>query len=1278
MRCPDCQYENKAGRKFCSQCGAKLGWKCPACGFDNDPEDRFCGGCGVEATRQVAPATEARPPQIPAYAGIAPPKLEEMHAHLQRFIPRSLAERMHTAGREMEGETRLVTALFADISGFTPASEQLSPEGLTDLVNECFKVIVDTICRYEGSVNRFIGDCVLAFFGAPIAHENDPERAIRAALEMREEVTKLGRSISVGINTGMMYIGPVGTDLHMEYTAEGYQINLARRLQESASAGQIVVGEATHKFTQRGFVFDELPPLSLRGISQSVQAYRVLRALERPEKLRGIEGLQAKLIGREREFAALIDAAEVLINEGRGQIATVVGEAGIGKSRLVRELRACLERRKMQDTRHETSDIRHETGEGRSEVSSLKSQVSSPESVLWLEGRCISIGQSVSFWPFIDMMRTYLGISGEDSEKQVADRLVQQMNDLFGQQAEGIIPYVGQMLSIKLPEQYQERIRYAAPEQIRHQTLLRMRDVFLALARRRPLILILEDMHWADDLSLDLLWVLMDELVAAPIMLVCIHRPERNHGSWQIDGVASSKHLERYTRISLRPLTLQQSQQMVESLLAVEDLPSETKSAILDKTEGNPFFVEEVIRWMMEQGVIFQEDGRWKAKATIRELAVPDTIQSVILARIDRLHEEVKYVLQRASVIGRVFQRRLLSYISSQGEALEEHLSELEDSELVYKEKIVPELEYAFKHALTQETTYQGLLLRQRSAFHERVGEGIETLYQEQIEEYYEQLAYHYSRSDNKGKAMEYLFKAGQKAVGRYANQEALVYFQSALDLAQSDDEHNRILKHRAELLSGLYRGKEAASDYERLLNNAKDSGDRKDEIESMLGLAAAYYSIGLNEPDFASKSLELYKQAYTLARELDDKACIVHALVPTVDFMDFWFEYEDEAISNAKEALALSQEIGDEGLIIDSMMAVFYGLAKIYENAWFKKSPSSMPKHEGDMRADGLIQTDVEDQAEELLKRIEARHDLLKLKEHYFSLIWLHFCRGNFERCIECCDAGIYLAADLGVLPVIYPSAKALALTQLGRYDAAWASLQEEIVGDEYRMGIAMKQMSTGMYFLELMAYEKASVIFEDVTEQAGSLNRPWLRSWAQAQFAKAIIRAGQFDQAQIDRITQELACMGAALPVELMGEIALCLGKLDEALQQTEIALSQAREIGLRPKCVSALELRSRVLLQLNKPKDVLAHADAGVRMAQEMSCVPMIWRLRASKAQALEMLGETDAATQEYEAAAAIIRQLADSIPDAEVKQIFMSNPLVSPIIRAADGRARKEME
>jgi len=864
------------------------------------------------------------------------------------------------------------------------------------------------------------------------------------------------------------------------------------------------------------------------------------------------------------------------------------------------------------------------------------------DDVLWLEGRCISIGQTVSFWPFIDIMREYLGISGEDSEKQITDKLIGSMQDLFGKEADNIIPYVGHMLSVKLSEKYQEFIRYAAPEQIRHQTLLRVRDVFVALARRKPLILVLEDLHWADDLSLDLLWILMDELIAAPMVILCVHRPEQEHRSWQIDTFASSKHIELYTRIWLRPLTAEQSHEMVRSLLDIDNLPADVENSILHKAEGNPFFVEEVVRWMMEHDFIFRENDRWKAKPEVSELVVPDTVQSLILSRIDRLQDEVKYILQCASVIGRVFQHRLLDYISHQGEELEQNISQLESNQLVYKEKIIPELEYAFKHALTQETTYHGLLTRQRNAFHELVGQGIEKLYQEQLEEYYEQLAYHYSKSSNREKALDYLIRAGQKASGRYANDDALRYYHDALDLVETVEEQDRVLELRGKLYLSLYRGKEAVSDYQTLLDHAQETGDLKAEFEATLGLASGYYSVAFDDAESIPTTQNLYQQAYDLACELGDKSVIARALNPTVHLMDFSPEYREQATANVEEALKLSQEILNEDIIIDSRISRI----RVYQNR-------------GDTAEEG----------EELVKLLKARNDMIKLKELYFQLTIVNINLGNFYRVVECSELAIQLAKELGVLSIQYSTRKAFAFLKLGFYDEAWKALQQEIMDEEHKQGRAFGELGIGAYFLELMAYDRAIEILRDVIQQGKAIGRKWICGWAGDELIRAYTRAGQCEGANLDDIIHRIADKLMRIPADVMAEVALSAGRLDEAMEHVNRACLKAKELTQYTNYVSHGELKVRILLEMNKVKEALNLIDELLQMAQEMEYQPMIWRIRASKARSHEILGEVDNAAEEYMKSATIIHKLADTISQEDLKKNFLANPIIASILAQA---------
>jgi class 3 adenylate cyclase len=713
MKCPKCQSEYQAEDKFCRECGAKISLICPNCGREISHKDKFCPECGEKLVGAgLAPARLATRETVL-------PKLEDMRERL--YIPESIRQRRDAAELEIQGENRLVTALFADISGFSHLSNQLSSEKVVNVVNDCFKIIVDTVFRYEGDPNRFLGDNVLAFFGAPIAHENDPERAIMAALEMRDKVKELSLNISIGINTGMVYFGPIGTREHLEVSAYGPDINLAKRLQETANPDQILIGSGTYKFTKRIFDFSPIPNLSVKGFDDPVTTYEVSRIKAHPEKLRGIDGLYAGMIGRDREYAELMDSVNQWLS-GNGQMLSIIGEAGIGKSRLVKELKEYL------TTKHTPNPSQ----EGNSNSPFEKGGWGD---LLYLEGRCVSIGQPISYWPFIDILRTLFDFKEDDNERDIAQKVREGISKLFPNKADDILPFIGHLMSIKFGDDLDRKLDRYSSEQIRHQTMVRLRDIFTALARQNPLLLIIEDLHWSDDLSLDLISLLMDELATAQMMIVCVYRPEQEHRCMKLSSLAQRKCFESYTDIRLQKLSRVQSSQLVQSLLTIDALPEKVREIILLKSEGNPFFIEEVIRSLIDKGLVYKDGDKWTTKVDISDISVPDTIHGVIMERIDRLESETKYVLQCASVIGRLFRYSLLNHLMSHERKLEQYLDELD---LVYEERSIPELEYTFKHALTQEATYQTILEQRQKAFHRQVAEGIERLYSDRLEEFYE------------------------------------------------------------------------------------------------------------------------------------------------------------------------------------------------------------------------------------------------------------------------------------------------------------------------------------------------------------------------------------------------------------------------------------------------------------------------------------------------------------------------------------------------------------
>jgi class 3 adenylate cyclase/tetratricopeptide (TPR) repeat protein len=1089
------------------------------------------------------------------------------------------------------------------MSRFVETTRDLSPEETTTLVNRLLQAMVSVIHAHGGQIDRFMGDGIFAVFGVPQAHESDPEQAIHAALEIRRAAQELGLEVTVGINTGEAYAGEVGSERHQERTVIGPSVNLASRLQALAEPGQILVGAPTYQQTRGSFAFAPLT-LTVRGITEPITAYSVLRSLPQSQKSRGIEGLWAPLIGREKPLAALTDAADRLLQEGEGQIVTLVGEAGIGKSRLVSELK----------------------------LAALGSEL--PARPLWLEGRCVSIGQPISFGPFIDLLRAHLGLASDASEREAAAALAGAVVELLPEDADEAIPYLGQLLSLSLEERYEERVRYATPEQIRHQTLLKMRDLLLALAQRQPLVLIIEDLHWADDLSLDLIVALMEELAGVPLLLVCVYRPEEAQGCRRIESAASRRQAERYTSIRLQPLTRRESEVMIAALLASRTTPTEARSALLEHAEGNPFFLEEVVRLSIERGILYRDADEWKARENGGDRAVPTTVKSVILSRVDPLPREVKEVLQCAAVLGRTFRRRPLELLCGEPGALDQHLSHLEARELIYRERVFPEQEYAFKHVLTQETVYEAILTRQRRALHQRVGEAIEALYAPSLPEHYELLAHHYSRSDCREKAVTYLDLAGRKSAGRYANQEALSYFEQALQLAADTDAYEPILRRRGTLHLDLYHGREAAADFERLLDRARERKERAQELDALLGLAEAHYLIALDAAASDSPALctALFGEAQRLARSLDDKAALIRALLPGGKLADINQVPYEQAEADAREALALSREIDDEELLLDCRL--MFG-----------------------------------DPDPELFAQLEARHDLRRLKEAYWRRLIAAFFSGDARGMIESSDASIRLAHAIGVPPVQYPTFKALAYLSLGEYGQARSALEQEVADEGHRLGAGMKALGSATYYLDLMAFERVPAVAQQAIDEGRLLSRRWMTRWGQILLVSALSRAGNLDEATFAPIVAEREADGWSLPADLMAEVALQQGRLEEASECADRAMEQKKD-GNQFDRLAALEVKARLLLRLGRADEAIELAGEGLSLAEREGYRPLIWRLRAAKAEAHALLGERDESVVEYAAAATVIRALAETIDDGALQQGYLQHPPIASIL--ASGR------
>jgi len=549
-----------------------------------------------------------------------------------------------TPGRPTaSSERRPITVLFADIAGSTSIAERLDPEDWTALVGEAFTRMNRTIERYDGTIARLMGDGVLAFFGAPKAHEDDPERAVRCGLDMVRAIDELGAAqrvpgasdlrVRVGINTGPVVVGMVGTETANEYTAMGDAVNVAARMQSMARPGSVLITAATHRFISPLVEAVDVGLLELKGKADAVHGYEITGLKEGVTRTRGLLGVRTPMIGRDAQLARLAELFGV-VQARQGRVACILGEPGMGKSRLLAELRASVER--------------------------------TDGSVRWVEGRCLSYGETMPYHLVLDLVRSLIGVSAAADEAQVAAALESSLRDLLGDGWAETYAYLGHLLSLRLEPEMQARVAGLESEAIKRY-IASLILVLRAASSRGPVVLVCDDVHWTDTASVDTLLPLLPSVAALPVLVILSSRLERQSVGWRLIAGARDVFGEALTEIRLDPLSMDDSRTLVANLLRIESLPADTRDLVLSKAEGNPFFVEEVIRMLIDSGAIVRDGDRWIATELVTRIEIPDTLQGLLLARIDRLPHESRRTLRVASVIGRQFGVTILERLLEPG-----------------------------------------------------------------------------------------------------------------------------------------------------------------------------------------------------------------------------------------------------------------------------------------------------------------------------------------------------------------------------------------------------------------------------------------------------------------------------------------------------------------------------------------------------------------------------------------------------------------------------------
>ncbi len=836
MECPRCQQENRAGRKFCSECGASLALACPSCGFSNEPGEKFCGGCATPLT-------------LPESASLS-----------------TLSEKVPSA------ERRQLTVMFCDLVGSTALSEHLDPEELHEVVRAYHEVSTEVIGRFEGHVAQYLGDGLLVYFGYPAAHEDDAPRAVYAALGIVEAVGKVNArlrrsavklAVRVGVHTGPVVVGEVGGRAKPEQLALGETPNLAARLQGLAEPDTVVISAATHRLVRGLFACRDLGLRTLKGASMPLQVYRVLGENRAGSLLEGAVTTGLTLfVGREQEVALLLERWG-RAKDGFGQVVLLSGEAGIGKSRLARLLKERL----------------------------------ASEPYGRLECRCSAYHQNSVFFPVVELLRRAFELNRQDPEEEKLAKLEAGLAPFILDLSQAV-PLCAALLSIPLPDRYPPLS--LSPQRQKEKTLEVLLRGLLTRTEREPVLLIVEDLHWVDPSTLELLSLIVDHTPTVPMLTLLTFRSDFRP-PWPLRAHVTPLSLNRFTRT--------QTELMILRLTGGKALPADVLEQVVAKTDGIPLFVEELTKMVLESGWLGDQGDSYALRGPLPPLAIPATLQDSLMARLDRL-ATVKEVAQLGATLGREFSFELLRAVSSLEEAkLQAGLAQLVEAELLYQRGFPPQSTYVFKHALVQEAAYQSLLKRKRQQYHQQIAAAIEARFPETRETQPELLAHHYTEADLKEQAIVFWQRAGLRTVQHSANVEAINHLTKGLELLRTLPDTPERAQQELLLQTTLgpalmatkgYAAPEVEKAYARARELCQQAGEAPELFRVLAGLWAFYFTRGELQT-----AREVAGQLLTLAERGPNPAFLLeayHALGQTLCLLGEWAS----ARAHLEEGIAL------------------------------------------------------------------------------------------------------------------------------------------------------------------------------------------------------------------------------------------------------------------------------------------------------------------------------------------------------------------------------------
>ena len=1104
MQCPRCQHENPTGMKFCGECASPLAATCPSCGAANPPENKFCGQCA--APLRTAPTAKVAAPDS--------------------YTPKHLAEKILTSKAALEGERKQVTILFADLKGSMELLADRDPEEARKLLDPVLERMMEAVHRFEGTVNQVMGDGIMALFGAPLAHEDHAVRACYAALRMQDAVRRysdeLRRAqgvevqIRVGLNSGEVVVRSIGSDLRMDYTAVGQTTHLAARMEQLATPGTVRLTGETTRLAEGYVAVRALGPIPVKGLPDPIEIFELTGAGQARTRLQAaaLRGL-TRFVGRDAEVEHL---RRVLgqAGAGRGQVAAIVGEAGVGKSRLTYEFTHS----------HRVQDW------------------------LILEASSVSYGKATSYLPVIDLLKGYFKIGDRDNHREMRDKVMGRVLGL-DRALEPLLPPLLALLDVPVDDAAWQTLD--APQR-RQRTLDAVKRLLLRESQVQPLLVAFENLHWVDRETQALLDSLVDSLGSARLLLLVNYRPEYQQG-W------SGK--TAYSQMRLDALAAESAGELLDALLGDDPGLAPLKQLLVKR--GNPFFLEETVRTLVETKALEGSRGCYRLTQPHQALQVPPTVQAILAARIDRLSPEDKRLLQTASVVGKDVPFALLQGIAElPDEALRGGLDRLRAAEFLYETGLFPDLEYAFKHALTHEVTYSTLLQERRRALHAQIVAAIESLAVDRVAEQVERLAHHALRGEVWDKAVAYCRQTSAKAAGHAAYREAVMSSQQALmALAHLPESHEK----------------------------------QAQTIDVHLTLQACLWQIGE-----VPQMLDHLVQAETLATTLGDQTRL-GAVFSRMSLYLFLISQHDRALEAGERALTIAKSLADTHLEVETTL----NLSRIYLTLGDYRAAMDCLRHNlGALEGDQLGQSRESDRERYLMLLLQSRS-------------WLGRCfaeLGRFADGVALVESVMQIANESE-----RPFTHVAARRDFGHVSLCRGDIDRAIPALERGVAICRAAPVPGLFPISASLLGAAYVaagrvaealpLLEQAVEQAASSRLMYGQSLWTSLLAEGYLRAGRVDEAntraleavEFARTHKEQGFQASAL--RLLGEIHA--HRDPSAVEPAETyyhqALALAEELGMRPLVAHCHLGLGKLYRRTGRRQEAQEHLATATTMYREM---------------------------------------------------------------------------